>query len=206
MSLYYFDTNALVKLVLAEKGHDEAMHLYDQEDTIIIISSLSNTEIYSALNQKKSRNEISEEQYKKATLAFNNVILKSSRIMPVEITSDLFRNATLKVMVHSTLRSLDALHLVTALEYNTDEMPITFVTADKKFKNVIIKEGINVMDFETCKCPKCGSDIKQTKVRKKCATCNNTITELIVACTRDGCDYQCHECNIEFCKKYVAVS
>ncbi|TCU67486.1 putative nucleic acid-binding protein [Tissierella praeacuta] len=201
MSFYYFDTNALVKLVLEEKGHEETIKIYNKEETMIIISNLSITEVHSTLNQKKSRREITETMYEEAISAFNNVIIKSPKIIVVEITSEHYKNATSMVSKHGTLRSLDALHLATALEFI--ELPITLVSADRKFSNVARIEGLEVTNFEGCKCPECGSEIVQRNSSSICPTCGRKDTKVIMRCTGEGCDYECTECSIEFCKKYI---
>jgi len=201
MSFYYFDTNALVKLVLAEKGHAETMEIYKKDDTMIVISNLSITEIYSALNQKKNRNEISDAMLANAISTFNDIILKSPKITTIEITSNHYETASRLVLRHRSLRSLDALHLATALDYIV--LPIIFVSADRRFSNIVRREGLSVINFETCKCPKCGSEIQQININSTCSTCGHNNTKTIMRCTQASCAYECNQCNIEFCKKYA---
>ncbi len=59
MKFYFFDTSALVKRYHSEKGTENIDKIFIEDDRAVIISSLSITEIVSAMNRKKEEKVIS---------------------------------------------------------------------------------------------------------------------------------------------------
>lgn len=201
MGYYYLDTNALVKLVLPEKGHDGINRLFSIVDNHFIISSLSILEINSALSQKVNRNEIKISDLKNALTLFNKQILTQARtgkISVVQIDDNAYTDAAELVLKHRSLRTLDALHLVTALNYK--DLGIIFVTADKKLKKAAKKEELEILTMDSCKCPHCGKELTQQNNYKKCSKCGHVDISIEMKCL--NCGFVCAECNIYVCKKY----
>lgn len=203
---YYLDTNALVKLVLQEKGHDEINKLYDSKESCFIISNLSITEINSALIQKLSRNEINEEDYEKSVSLFHDIILRdsqTSKIFYQEIGNETYKDAIPLIRKYKSLRTLDSLHLVTALAYK--ELDLIFITADKKLKRAASSEGLRCLSMNECLCPKCGHILLQCNSSTSCNECGHVNTKVEMRCSNSSCDFICESCNKYVCEKYNSL-
>ncbi|MBX3093398.1 MAG: type II toxin-antitoxin system VapC family toxin [Cryobacterium sp.] len=109
---YYLDTSAAVKLIVEEAESDAIAAFMDRDEISVTSSLLLETE----LRRYASRHELNQ----------NLVTDVLERVPLSEIPPSLYREAGL--LPGSTLRSLDALHLTSALRSGAD----TIVTYDER--------------------------------------------------------------------------
>lgn len=198
MTFYYLDTNALVKLMIREKGHDQIRKIYDKSDTKFIISELSITEVHSALAQKVCRQEITDDQFEDAISAFSNMVIGSKKFLCIKVNENLYSDALPLIKKYKTLRTLDSLHLVTALEYKSLEL--TFITSDRKLKKAAEGEGLICLSMDECICPVCGEILKPSKETSICDKCGHKESRTKMSCEK--CGHVCDSCNVIVCEKY----
>ena len=110
MALVYFDSSALVKLVVAEEGSDLAAELWDACDAALA-SRLAYPEVRAALAAACRNHDLTEEDLGPAEQAWEQYW---AFIRPVELTAAVEQHAGQLARTHA-LRSADAVHLASAL-------------------------------------------------------------------------------------------
>lgn len=143
MKFYFLDTSALVKRYHSEKGTDRIDKIFAEDDRAIVISSISITEIVSALNRKKEDKIISKEDLEIALSKFFHDAIKDFLVL--ELDGEHIKSSIMLVMKRN-IRTLDALQLAVAL--GMKELKVTFVCADKKLASVAEKEGLQTINPE----------------------------------------------------------
>jgi predicted nucleic acid-binding protein len=143
MKFYFFDTSALVKRYHSEKGTENIDKIFIEDDRALIVSSLSITEIVSALNRKKEEKVISKEDLEIALSKFFHDAIKEYVV--VELDGEHIKDSVTLVLKRN-LRTLDSLQLAVALRLK--ELKIVFVCADKKLVSVASKEGLEAINPE----------------------------------------------------------
>ncbi len=143
MKFYFFDTSALVKRYHSEKGTDRIDKIFSQDDRAIIISTISITEMVSALNRKKEDKIISKEDLKIALSKFFHDAIKD--FLVIDLDGEHIKGSIMLVLKRN-IRTLDALQLAVAL--GMKELKVTFVCADKKLVCVAEKEGLQTINPE----------------------------------------------------------
>ena len=143
MKFYFLDTSALVKRYHSEKGTDKIDKIFFEDDRAIVISSISITEMVSALNRKKEDKIISKEDLKIALSKFFHDAIKD--FLFIELDGEHIKGSIMLVLKR-IIRTLDALQLAVAL--GLKELKVTFVCADKKLVSVAEKEGLQTINPE----------------------------------------------------------
>ena len=110
MALVYFDSSALVKLVLDEAGSDIAAALWNACDAALS-SRLAHPEVCAALAAAGRNHDVTESE---ATAAAAEWEAFWAAMRPVELTADVERAAGALAAQHQ-LRGADAVHLASAL-------------------------------------------------------------------------------------------
>jgi uncharacterized protein len=108
--LVYFDSSALVKLVVQEDGTDLAAELWDGCDAALA-SRLAYPEVRAALAAACRNHDLSEQDLDTAEQAWEQYW---AAVRPVELTAAVERQAGQLARSHS-LRGADAVHLASAL-------------------------------------------------------------------------------------------
>lgn len=153
MTLYYFDTSALLKHYLSEPGSEWVRGLADlRHGNVILVSDLTTVEFCSALARRQREGSITPT---------NAIVLQirffadfEREYLSIALTRNLLRSACDSFDRHP-LRSLDAIQLASAREarYVLQE-EIVFVTADKNLLAAAASEGFatddpnNHLDFQ----------------------------------------------------------
>ena len=109
MALVYFDSSALVKLVVAEEGSDLAADLWDSCDAALA-SRLAYPEVRAALAAGRNHDLSSSD----LDIAEQNWEQYWAAVRPVELTAAVERHAGQLARSHA-LRGADAVHLASAL-------------------------------------------------------------------------------------------
>ena len=114
MTFYFFDTSALVKRYHGEPGSEQVNAVFDDQDSILIISELALVELASALRRKHNRGEITVKALNEALAYFAQELM--SDFVVASFRSGFIPQARDLVLQHG-LRTLDALQLTSALEF-----------------------------------------------------------------------------------------
>jgi predicted nucleic acid-binding protein len=109
MTLVYFDSSALVKLVVQEEGSDLAAELWDGCDAALA-SRLAYPEVRAALAAACRNHDLSEDDLDTAEQAWEQYW---AAVRPVELTAAVERHAGHLARSHA-LRGADAVHRRTA--------------------------------------------------------------------------------------------
>ena len=133
----YLDASALVKLFVPEEGSD-ALNQALAGLTDVIVSDLALTEMASALGRRTREQRLSREDAQRLYREASKLHASSRR---AELTPPIHRRAE-RLMLSLTipLRTLDALHLATAL----DAAAATVVTFDPRLRDAATSQGLFV--------------------------------------------------------------
>jgi predicted nucleic acid-binding protein len=110
VALVYFDSSALVKLVLDEAGSDIAAALWNASD-VALSSRLAYPEVRAALAAAERNHDLTGGE---ASAAASDWELFWGSMRPVELSADVERVAGSLAVTH-LLRGADAVHLASAL-------------------------------------------------------------------------------------------
>jgi predicted nucleic acid-binding protein len=117
LSLAYFDSSALVKLVVAEDGSDLASALWDGCDAALS-SRLAYPEVRAALAAAHRSRDIDDDAYVVASEEWETFW---GSVRPVELTATVSRHAG--DLVHRrALRGAHAIHLASALAIDSPDL------------------------------------------------------------------------------------
>jgi predicted nucleic acid-binding protein len=135
----FFDTSSFVKRFVEEVGSKQADDI-TQRSSAIGLSIICFPEIISALNRKLRSEFITEEIY---------LDLKSDILEDIEdadiinLTPNVLKKTT-ELLEENILRSLDAIHIACALEWQSE----LFVSSDERQVTAAIESGLQVEFIE----------------------------------------------------------
>jgi uncharacterized protein len=119
VALVYFDSSALVKLVVEEDGTELAAQLWDHCDAALA-SRLAYPEVRAALAASARNHDLSEGELLAAEHAWEEFWAATR---PVELTPAVERQAGQLAKSHA-LRGADAVHLASALAVNDPDLVV----------------------------------------------------------------------------------
>lgn len=124
--MIYFDTSALIKLFVLEKGSEEAQRL-SRNHFPVATATIAYTEMYSGFNRKKREGHLSARQYTSLSRRFEE---HWSTYIRIELTGEVL--ALAKVLLERyPLRAFDAIHLASAISLQKGiQEPLQFAAAD----------------------------------------------------------------------------
>ena len=125
MALVYFDSSALVKLVLDEVGSDIAAAVWNACD-VALSSRLAYPEVCAALAAAGRRHDLAEEEVSSAVSDWEGFW---ASMRPIELTAEVERVAGSLAAAHR-LRGADAVHLASALALGSAD--VTVAVWDKR--------------------------------------------------------------------------
>lgn len=137
MSIVYFDSSALVKLVLDETGSELAAQLWNGCDAALS-SRLAYPEVRAALGAAARRGDLSESQVAVAATEWE-IFWASMR--PVELTAHVERSAGELASLHH-LRGADAVHLASAVAVGQGGLIVA--AWDRRLHAGVIAAGLSV--------------------------------------------------------------
>lgn len=123
MTRTYFDSSALAKRYLVEHGSERVLRRCREAEEVVI-AVIAVPELLSALNRLLREGALDARHYKTMK---TNLAADVSQATIVEMTPAVVRTA-IDCLERFTLRTLDALHLASALETNVG----LFVSADHR--------------------------------------------------------------------------
>ena len=135
----FFDTSSFVKRFVEEVGSNQADDI-TQKSSAIGLSIICFPEIISALNRKLRSEYITEETY----LDLKNAIIEDIEDADIiNLTPSVLKKTT-ELLEENVLRSLDAIHIACALEWQSE----LFVSSDKRQIRAAIESGLRVEFIE----------------------------------------------------------
>lgn len=137
MALVYFDSSALVKLVLDETGSDLAAALWNGCDAALS-SRLAYPEVCAALAAARRSHDLTESE---ASAAVSDWEEFWASMRPIELSADVERTAGGLAVAHR-LRGADAVHLASALALGS--MEVTVAVWDKRLHSGAVSAGLAV--------------------------------------------------------------
>ena len=136
MSLVYFDSSALVKLVVEEEGSDIAAALWDGCDAPLS-SRLAYPEVCAALTAAHRNHDLDDRDFAIAARDWDEFWAATR---PVELTADVEQHAG-ELAKRRGLRGADAVHLASALAI---ESPSLLVAVwDRRLHDGVVAERLN---------------------------------------------------------------
>ncbi len=141
MKFYFFDTSALVKRYHKEGGTDVIDRIFESDDGVVVISSLSIVEAISAFKRKVSIREITRNDLNVFISKFFSDVLKDFLVL--ELNEKHIPRA-IKLVTERDLRTLDSLQLSIAIDLK--DVDSVFVCSDSDLCTVAKREGLNVIN------------------------------------------------------------
>ncbi len=146
MNIYYLDTSALIKRYHREMGTEKVNQLFEEilvRKSDAFISYLGVLEAVSAITRHKKELGSSYSKVMKGVLM---EVSENLSIIPID---DEVVTTSMKMVLTHNIRSLDAIHLATAViikSYLNKE--IIFISSDKELLNAAEIEGFKVLNPE----------------------------------------------------------
>lgn len=137
MSLVYFDSSALVKLLVEEAGTDLAVELWDGCDAAVA-SRLAYPEVRAALAASNRDRDLIDEDLRSAERAWADYW---KAVRPIELTPAVEQHAGRLAGQHS-LRGADAIHLASALVLGDSDL--VFGVWDRRLHAGATSAGLRV--------------------------------------------------------------
>jgi predicted nucleic acid-binding protein len=135
----FFDTSSFVKRFVDEVGSKEVDNI-TQKSSEIGLSIIFVPEIISALNRKLRSEFITKETY----LGLKNDVLEDIEDADIiNLTPSVLKKTT-ELLEENTLRSLDAIHIACAIEWQAE----LFVSSDERQVTAAIKADLKVEFIE----------------------------------------------------------
>lgn len=124
--IYYFDTSALLKKYILEKGSQKVLALFEEESDLVLTSKIASLEAFHGITRKAKEEKLSPKTLSKLLRQlekdFNDFEL-------VEINSELFKRAK-ELIQKYLLKTLDAIHLASALLLKEEGLEACFISCD----------------------------------------------------------------------------
>jgi len=137
----YFDTSALIKRCVSEKGSARVVCLLRRHD--LLSSAITPVEVMSALCRRKRNGELSNEDFA-ATLS--RVHSERTRWELVELGRTVLSRAEEIVQGIGPMRSLDAIHVASLVTFQAESgTRIPFVTGDDRQRQAVAQMGLDVV-------------------------------------------------------------
>ena len=119
----YFDSSALTKRYISEKGSDLIDRFFLEADSVVV-SSICLPEIISALSRLRGEKRLNTHQYHQCKRA---AIEDVASFEVCQLSPEVLKT-TITILEHSELRAADALHVASAIEAKVSR----FVSSDAK--------------------------------------------------------------------------
>jgi predicted nucleic acid-binding protein len=138
MTVAYFDSSALVKLVIDENGSDEAALLWDAADSVLTCR-VAHSEVRAALAAARRSGRLDAEAHRQAKAGWEKL---HQALRMVELTARLEKEAGDLAEKHA-LSGFDAIHLASALTISA--IPVVVATWDGRLHQAAQATGLATM-------------------------------------------------------------
>lgn len=137
MSIVYFDSSALVKLLFTEAGSELAIELWTRCDAPLS-SRLAYPEVRAALAAAGRNNDLTPSEIVDAVVEFDRLW---AFVRPIELNAQIERASGDAAALHA-LRGADAVHLASAMAVSS--LDLVFATWDRRQQAGALASGIMV--------------------------------------------------------------
>ena len=142
--MIYFDTSALIKLFILEKGSENAQRLF-HDHFPPATAAIAYAEIYSGVNRRKREGYLSAQQYTRLSRRFEEHWTTYIRI---ELTEEVLAGAK-ELLERYPLRAFDAIHLASAISLQKGiREPLPFAAADSRLLDAASAERLTPRNVE----------------------------------------------------------
>jgi len=140
----YFDTSVFVKSYVVEPGTSDAVRLI--QDHAVVSSALAAVELTSALRRLRRQRRLSRRQLE----AIEGRVVADRRFWTlVDVDRRVLERAEEELRRGAPVRTLDAIHLATALTFEVDaDARVPFITGDEQQRRAGIALGLDVIFVE----------------------------------------------------------
>lgn len=143
MTLYFFDTSALVKRYHIETGSNRVDQLLADPEGAFVIANLTISELTSVFVRKYNEGIINRKVLADTLSTFSRDLIADFWILDLERSHI---HMSMELIIKHNLRTLDSLQLAVLLSLQ-DLRPL-FVSTDPKLNAAAQKEGMEVIDPE----------------------------------------------------------
>ena len=141
MTFAYFDTSALVKRYVRERGSGEVRSLLRRHD--LLSSAITPVEVFSAIWRRKRDGTLSEENF---SALLSRVRSERIRWELVEVGQTVLARAEEIVQATVPMRALDAIHVASLMTFQVaSSLRIPFVTGDVRQRAAATHSGLDVV-------------------------------------------------------------
>lgn len=137
MALVYFDSSALVKLVVEEQGSDLASALWDGCDAALS-ARIAFPEVCAALAAAHRNHDLDDHAFAAAMRGWEELW---AAVRPVELTVEVERRAG-ELAARRALRGADAIHLASALAIGANHLVVA--VWDRRLRDGAVAERLPV--------------------------------------------------------------
>jgi hypothetical protein len=147
VSLLYADTSALVRAYFAdEPDHAELRATLLEGQDLVVTSELARVELANAVRSAARAGRL--KRWREVLARFDAHCQPAGPIALLKLRPDVLLPAAYRLVLHHELRTLDALHLATAVtdcpELAQEEEDVAFITRDSKQATVAKALGFDV--------------------------------------------------------------
>lgn len=115
MAYFFFDTTALAKRYCLELGTHKVNEILHEKRNLVIFSECAVTELFSTLNKKVRRNDLTRDDYYTVVYKFESEV-EQGLFKIIDMSPLIIRNSKLLLLQHPFLRFSTALQLSYAIE------------------------------------------------------------------------------------------
>ena len=139
----YFDSSSFIKLFTNESGSQEARRI--ARKSRMLVNSITGVECVSALSRKKAVQEIQDSAFETIVELIRKGL---EQVDQLGLNDDVLNRAEM-VVIATPLRALDALHLASVLEFQSQTgIRLLLVTSDRKQESAAKMQGIRTQLIE----------------------------------------------------------
>jgi predicted nucleic acid-binding protein len=137
----YFDTSALVKRYIRERGSAQVVSLLGRHD--FLSSAITPVEVLSVLSRKKRDGELSEENF---STVLSRIESERIRWELVDVGEPVLKRAQEIVQGAVPVRALDAIHIASLVTFEAAAgMRIPFITGDGRQRDAAARMKLHVV-------------------------------------------------------------
>ena len=141
MTFAYFDTSALIKRYVRERGSTRVVSLLRRH--VLLSSAITPVEVMSALSRRRRDRELSEEDF---AATASRVQSERIRWELVEVGETVLNRAEEIVQGTVPMRALDAVHVASLMAFQAaSSIQIPFVTGDGRQRDAANYLGLDVI-------------------------------------------------------------
>ncbi|HEY0155838.1 MAG TPA: type II toxin-antitoxin system VapC family toxin [Thermoanaerobaculia bacterium] len=136
----FWDSSAIIPLLIDEARSFEVLRLHDEDDDVVA-AAITPLEVVSSLWRRRHRGELSLRRHQRAELRF---AVLSQTWLEVAYSANITEIAR-DLLGRHMLRSLDALQLASAISVSSPHRALPFVTLDEKLAAAARAEGFTIL-------------------------------------------------------------